>query len=383
MKDFNFLTKQYIVPTYVNRGLVFTRGEGCYLFDASGTQYLDLMSSYGASILGYSHPILNEQIIKQAQQLVNLHGSFVSDVRASASQKLIERCGKNYSHVYWSNSGAEAVEAALKFAAVKTGKKKFISAKNSYHGKTLGALSATGIPKYRVPFEPLLWDFSFHDYGNSESLRSLMSNEVAAVIIEPMQGDGGMTLPPSGYLEKVRAICTEFGALLIIDEIQTGTGRTGTFLLSETIQADILCLGKGLAGGLPVGATIVTPEVLAAIPKGLHTSTFAGSPLVCAGVLAVLEIVTDEFLQKEVAEKGAYFQHQLTTLKNVVQIRGTGLMLGIEVSENRDLILKKLQTEKILAIPAADNIVRFLPPYIITKPELDRTIEILHKILSA
>lgn len=196
MKDYISLHQQYIVPTYVNRGLVFTRGEGAYLIDIYGTRYLDLMSNYGASILGYGHPALTERITKQAAQLVNVHGSFVSDVRAVASQKIIERCGGRYSHIFWSNSGTEAVEVALKFAVVKTGKKKIISAVGSYHGKTLGALSATGIKKYRTPFEPLLWDFAFHEYGNSKQLESLMTKDTAAVIIEPIQGDNGVVLPP-------------------------------------------------------------------------------------------------------------------------------------------------------------------------------------------
>lgn len=384
MKDFQYLAQKYIVRTYANRGLVLEKGKGMYLYDQNNVKYLDLMSNYGVNIFGHSHPVIIKALSSQLNRLVTLHGSFINQVRAEASEMLIKKCGENYESLYWSNSGAEAIEAALKFAVLTTGKKKFIACKHGYHGKTLGSLSATSGDKYRKPFEPLLWQFSHVEYNNLNDLEKNINSDIAAFVVEPVQGEGGIIVPNNSYLKKVREICQKKGALLIIDEIQSGCGRTGAFLASEKIgvSSDILCLGKGLAGGIPVGATVVSKEIALKIPKGIHTSTFGGNPLACAGVVSVLNLLDKKRLL-HIEAMGEYFISLLRKIKsdNVVEVRGTGLMIGIEVRERRDDLLKRLQQNKVLAIPGGEGVVRFLPPFIIEKKEIKIAVSVLKEIL--
>ena len=384
MKDYLYLQSKYVVPSYANRGLTIVRGQGVHLFDVEGNKYLDLMSNYGVNIFGYGHSQINSTIINQLKRLTNLHGSFTSDIRAEASEKLVKRCGEAYGKVYWSNSGAEAIDAALKFAALSTNRKRFVAAKNSFHGKTLGALSATGIEKYRKAYEPLLWQFVQVDYNEADQLKNAVDEKTAAVILEPIQGEAGVIVPDKKYLRKVEVSCREAGTLLILDEVQTGVGRTGWFLAShaDSVEADIICLGKGLAGGLSVGATIMTNELAKKIPKSSHTSTLGGNPLVCAGVLATLKSLDEKILQ-HIKKTGRYLINSLKSIKSdlIVEIRGEGLMIGIQVSKDRDRILKDLQKNGVLAIPAADDVVRFLPPYIISKKQIDEAISVFRKVL--
>ena len=375
----------YVVPTYPNRGLKLSRGEGVYLFDNLGNKYLDVMSNYGVNIFGYCHPAILGAITEQLKKLTNLHGSFLNDKRILASQKLVERCGIKDGKVYWANSGTEAVEAALKFAVYVTGKKKFVATKNSYHGKTLGALSTSGNLKYRAPFEPLIWNFSHVDFGDAEALEDVIDEDTAAIILEPVQGEGGVIFPPRAYLKKVREICDRKKILLILDEIQTGAGRTGFFLASECdcIASDILCLGKGLAGGLPVGAVVIRGDLASALEKGVMTSTFGGNPLVCAGVLSVLNLLTEELLRR-VGFLGEIFLEKLRNIKNkkIIEVRGKGLLIGVELSTNVTVVLKRMQYRGVLAAPAGDGrVVRFLPPYVITEQEIDRATAAFEKAL--
>jgi acetylornithine/LysW-gamma-L-lysine aminotransferase len=386
MKDYTLLQRKYLVNTYVNRGLTIVEGEGVYLRDASGEPYLDLMTNYGVNIFGHGHPVLTARLINQVRKLTTLHGSFANDQRAEAAQKLVGRCGGGLSQVFFSNSGAEANEAALKFAVLATGKKKFVACRNGYHGKTLGALSATDGRKFREAFEPLLWNFTVIDYNNLSALETALSDETAAFIVEPVQGEGGILLPDAGYLGHAGELCRSRRALLILDEVQTGTGRTGYFLAShpEGLFYDIVTLGKGLGGGIPIGATIVSQNIAERIPRSSHTSTFGGNPLAASGILGALEIL-DEALLAHVREIGGYFLENLLKIRSdlIVQVRGRGLMLGLEVKARRDEILKELQKEKILAIPAGDNVVRFLPPYIIEKDHLDWALEKIGGVFSA
>ncbi len=382
--DFSFLQKNFTVDSYVNRGVTFVRGERCYLIDNNGEYYLDLMTNYGVNIFGHNHPYIIGQIKKQLSKIITLHCSFFNDVRALSAKKVVERCGKGLSKVYFSNSGAEAIESALKFAVLATGKKKFLSCYGSYHGKTLGALSATYNQKYRTPFEPLLWEFSFIPYNDLEALKNLIDETFSAFIVEPIQGESGVNIPNDGYLKEAKRICEQREVLMIVDEIQTGLGRTGSFLASENEidSYDVICFGKGLAGGLPVGITLVSDKISEKIPKSIHSSTFGGSPLVCSGINATLDLLDNEMLE-EIREKGNYFIRKLKEIKSdfILEIRGKGLMLGIEFREKRDLVLKALQRRKILAIPAGENVVRFLPPYIIKKDQIDEAVDVLSDIL--
>ena len=383
MKNYLFLQQQFVVNTYVNRGLNLVRGEGMYLYDEKGDKYLDLMSNYGVNIFGHTHPEITKVLSAQLQKLTVLHGSFTNDMRAESAFQLVERCGGGLSQVFFSNSGAEAVEAALKFAVLTTGKKKFIAAVHSYHGKTLGALSATYGDKYKKMFAPLLWDFTFIDHGDIKQLEKNIDKDVAAFIVEPIQGEGGIYTPPMDYLQKVHEVCNKHNILLILDEIQTGCGRTGTFLASQKskIDYDIVCLGKGLAGGIPVGATLVSKKIAAKIPKQIHTSTFGGNPLASAGIIATLEFLNEKTLA-HVQKIGSYFIRELKSIKSdqILEVRGEGLMIGLAVKD-RNALLKELQKNNILTIPAGDDVVRFLPPFIVEKKHIDEAITVLKKIL--
>lgn len=386
MKDYQYLQQKYLINTYPNRGLNLIFGKGVFLYNDKDEKYLDLMSNYGVNIFGHSQPFVSKSIIAQWKKLSTLHCSFTNDVRALAAEKLVERCGGGLDQVYFSNSGTEAIEAALKFAVLATGKKKFIAFRNGYHGKTLGALSATDGDKYREPFEPLLWNFEHINYNDIPSLEKVIDNDISALIIESIQGEGGIIVPDKGYLKRTREICNEHGTLLIIDEIQTGVGRTGFFLASqsEEISYDIVCLGKGLAGGIPIGATLVSNKISLKIPKLIHSSTFGGNPLACAGILAILELL-DEKMLTHIKNLGDYFTDQLKLIKSdlVKQIRGSGLMIGVELNDRRNEILKKLQQNNILAIPAGENVIRFLPPYVINKKQISFVVEKLKDILAS
>jgi acetylornithine/succinyldiaminopimelate/putrescine aminotransferase len=373
------MTAGALLDLYPNRGLRFVRGDGAYLQAADGRRYLDLATNYGVSIFGYGHPVITAALAAQLEALPTLHGSFTSDVRVKASLALARRLPMDAPAICWSNSGAEAVEAAIKFAALATGRKRFVTCRHGYHGKTLGALSATDSAKYRDPFEPLLWQFDRVEYGETRAIREALDDRTAAVIVEPVQGEGGVVVPPPGYLAAVREATAEAGVLLIVDEIQTGCGRTGRFLAldHDHVSPDIVCLGKGLAGGIPVGATAVSSQVADRIPRGIHTSTFGGNPLACAGVLAVLALLTDELLA-EVSRLGGRFIARLRQeAGHEADVRGMGLMAGVSVGERRDGVLKALQRQGVLAIPAGADVVRFLPPYVVSEEDLDRAATLL------
>lgn len=384
-QKFQILQKKYVVNTYPDRGVTFVKGEGVFLHDISGQKYLDLMTNYGVNIFGYNHPQITQCLLNQMKRLITLHGSFNNNMRAEAAQALIKRCGGGLSQVYFSNSGAEANEAALKFAVLATGKKKFISCKGGYHGKTLGALSASAGEKYRMPFEPLLWDFQHIEYNNLSQLEAALDDHIAAFIVEPIQGENGVNVPDPGYIRQAKELCQSRNVFIILDEVQTGAGRTGYFLASQTeeISYDIVCLGKGLAGGLPVGATLVSPSISENIPKFSHTSTFGGNPLVGAGIMVTLKLL-DENMLFQIRKTGKSFKDGLKKIKSdhIVTIKGKGLMLGIEVNSVRDEILKSLQKEKVLACPAADNVVRFLPPYILEDNHVDQALDTINRVFS-
>lgn len=376
----------YLVASYPNRGITLVEAEGIYLIDLEGNKYLDLGSNYGVNILGYKHPAITKALSQQLNLLINLHGSFGSDVRRVSAKKLIEICGGKLSKVFFSNSGAEAIEAALKFTRLATGKSHFITMQNGYHGKTLGALSATSGEKYRNPFLPLLWDFTPVPFGNFELLQKAIKENTAAIITEPIQGEGGIKLSPKKYFGQLQRFCDENKILLIVDEIQSGMGRTGTFLACEqfALTPDILCLGKGLAGGIPVGATLVTESIAQKIPLHIHTTTFGGNPLACAGIIATLKEFENADIYSHIKEMGNYLLAQLQKIKHpkIVDARGIGLMLALELTENATWVLKALQQKHIIAIPAGSNIIRFLPPFVITKKDIDTVITALSEIFN-
>jgi len=384
MSESRVLQRTYSVAVYPDRGLILKRGDGVYLYDESGRRYLDLMTNYGVNIFGYNHPLLTGALTAQAETLPTLHGSFNNGVRARAAVSLVRRCGGGLARVHFANSGTEAVEAALKFAVLATGKKRFIACRRGFHGKTLGALSSSDNPFYTNPFRPLLWEFVLIDHNDLPQLEAALNDRTAAFLVEPVQGEGGVHTAAPGYLAGARELCRSSGALMVVDEIQTGMGRTGRFLASESEirQQDLVCLGKGMAGGVPAGAVLVSPSVAGAIPRAIHTSTFGGNPLACAGINAVLELLDGDRL-RHVDEIGAGFLAGLRRLPSppLIAARGEGLMIGADFDGDRNTILRRLQEKGILAIPAGNTTVRFLPSYLLERDHVDRVCETLSGIL--
>ena len=383
MTDVAALQRRVLLDTYVNRGLAIVRGEGAWVFDLDGKRYLDLTSAYGTAILGYGHPELTRALTRQLETLHVLHCSFANDVRVEATRALLARAGPQLKRAFWCNSGAEAVEAALKLAVLATGRKRIVACIGAFHGKTFGALSITHDPRYRTAFEPLLWEVVHVPFGDVEALAATVP-DAAAFVVEPIQGESGVRPAPDGYLAAARETCDANRALFVVDEVQTGIGRTGRFLAChrEGVAPDIVCLGKGLAGGVPAGATLLTEAVAAHAFRGAHSSTFGGNPLAAAGVLAVLGVLTDPFLT-EVAAKGDAFMNRLRAIDTgrIVEVRGCGLMVAVELDRERDRVLRELQNDWVLALPAGTSALRFLPPYVVERSDVEHTADELADVL--
>ena len=382
--DYYGMQEKYIAPTYGMRGVTIIRGEGVYLFDDNGKKYVDCFSNYGVNILGHNLPEINEAINKQLDILTNLHGSFASDKRSLFAKRLVDL--SKLDKVFFCNSGTEAVEAAIKFARLATGRKEIVSAKMGYHGKTMGALSLTKtMPKYNEPFLPLIEPVKSFSYDDPESLRQVVSSETSAVFLEPIQGEGGIRIPKADYFRKVKEICSMNGALLVIDEIQTGMARTGRLFAIEHfgIRPDIMCLGKGLSGGMPVGAVLITEEISAKLYPGCHTNTFGGNPLVCAAGLATFDYIEQRGLIENAGDVGDYFVNKLKALQSPIvrEVRGMGLMIAIELKIKASEYTKRLQEEGVIVIPTGATVLRLLPPVIFSKENVDEVMPLFEKVL--
>ncbi|NTV23147.1 MAG: aspartate aminotransferase family protein [Nanoarchaeota archaeon] len=374
-----------IAPTYGSRGLSIERGEGVYLFDSAGKKYLDCFSNMGVNILGHNNPDINAAITKQIGLLTNLHGSFSNSARSKFAEKLCKET--SMPKMFFCNSGAEAVESAMKFARLATGRKEIIAAKMAYHGKTFGALSLTNtMKKYNEPFLPLLEHVKHFSYDDTEDLKRTISSETAAVILEPIQGEGGVRLPSQGFLSAAKKICEENGALLVIDEIQTGMGRTGKLLASQhdDVRPDMICMAKGLAGGVPAGAVLISDEISGKLFSGCHTNTFGGNPLACAAGIAVLDTIERDGLLSNAEDVGSYFLSRLQEIKSpyVREVRGRGLMIAIELKTKASDYVKALQDKGILTIPTLANVIRLLPPIIIAKEDVDLALPVFREVLT-
>lgn len=383
---YQLLENKYLVQTYIRRGLTLVKGKGMYLYDNHGKKYLDFTSNIGVNILGHCHPRLIEIIKSQVEKLINLHGSFSNDQRALASEKLIKITPKNLTRIFWSNSGTESIEAAIKFAFLSSGRRKFIAVENSFHGKTLGALSLMGSNEYREKFNTLInQNIKFIKYNNIDSLKKAIDKNTCALILEPIQGEAGIIPAKKDFLKVARDLCDQNGVILIFDEIQSGMARTGKFLACYhfKVYPDILCLAKGLAGGIPIGATLISEKIHAKIPRKIHTSTFGGNPLATACCLTVLNLI-DKKLLMNVSKMGNYFLQQLQLIKSekIKEVRGVGLMVGVELNYSMTAIVKKMQNLGVLAIPTKSNIIRFLPPLIVKKTHIDQVVKIFEKVLS-
>jgi acetylornithine/LysW-gamma-L-lysine aminotransferase len=386
------MNKQQIINTenkhtsgvYAKQTLTIVRGQGASLFDIDGVEYLDCSSGHGVANLGHAHPKIAEALYKQANTLITLFESFPNDQRAMLMEK-ITALVPGLDRVFFCNSGTEAVEAAFKFARISTGRKNFIAAMRAFHGRTFGSLSATYNKKYREGFEPLLPGVSHVSYNNIEALDKAVNEETAAVILEVVQGEGGLYPASADYIQAARRICDERGALLIIDEIQTGFGRTGKMFAVQHygVTPDLLTCAKSLAGGVPMGAVLIGPNIKNLVP-GVHGSTFGGNPLSCAAANVALDVIIGEDLPGQAAAKGAYLMEKLKKIQspNIREVRGIGLMVGIEMKQKVTPYIKALQEKKIIALNAGLTVIRLLPPLVITYEQIDHLVDVLTEVLT-
>ena len=369
---------------YAKQTLTIVRGQGALLFDADGVEYLDCSSGHGVANLGHAHPKIADALYKQANTLVTLFETFPNDQRALLMEK-ITALVPGLDRVFFCNSGTESVEAAFKFARISTGRKNFVAAMRAFHGRTFGSLSATFNKKYREGFEPLLPGVSHVSYNNIEALNKAVNEETAAVILEVVQGEGGVYPASLDYIQAARRICDERGALLIVDEIQSGFGRTGRMFAIQHfgVTPDLLTCAKSLAGGVPMGAVLIGQNVKNLTP-GVHGSTFGGNPLSCAAANASLDVMKDEDLPGQAAAKGAYLIEKLKSIPspNIREVRGLGLMIGIEMKQKVAPYLKALQDRKIIALNAGMTVIRLLPPLVITYEQIDHLVAALTEVLA-
>ena len=378
----------------MSEGFVFSEkpiaietGEGLTLTATDGTDYLDCGASYACTPLGHCPPAVVEAIQAQASDLLYVQGSYPVAVRTALREQLAAYAPGDLSKVWLCNSGTEANEAALKFARSATGREKIVAAKRAFHGRTLGALSLTWKDAYRDPFGPLPGQVEFVPYGDAEALAEAVDEETAAVFLEPVQGEGGVHPGGSEYLQTAREATAETGAALVLDEIQTGLGRTGTLWACENagVVPDVLTTAKGLASGLPIGAALCADWV--ADEAGNHGSTFSGNPLVAAAAGATLTELVENDVPEHAGEVGAYLQSELETAVEthdlpVREVRGTGLMIGIEVKRGANRVLRDLALEaQVLALPAGRSVVRLLPPLVLEKEDADRIVNALVEVL--
>ncbi len=370
---------------YLKQPLVIVRGQGASLFDMEGVEYLDCSSGHGVANLGHAHPKVAEAIYKQASTLITLFETFPNDKRAELMKKITSLVD-GLDRVFLCNSGTESVEAAFKFSRISTGRKNIVAAMRAFHGRTYGSLSATYNKKYREGFEPLVPGFCHVAYNNIEALDKAVTNETAAVILEVIQGEGGVYPANIEYVQAAWRICNERGALLIVDEIQSGFGRTGKMFAIQHfgVTPDLLTCAKSLAGGVPMGAVLIGRNVKNLTP-GVHGSTFGGNPLSCAAAIAALNVIEEEDLPSQAEAKGKYLIEKLKKIDspNVREVRGLGLMVGIEMKQKVMPYIKALQEKRIIALNAGMTVIRLLPPLVISYEQIDHLVEVLSEVLVA
>ena len=380
---------QYLGNLYQRFPVTIEKGLGAHVWDTNNKEYIDCMGGYGVALVGHRNERVVNAIKSQIDKIITVHSSLYSKTREEFLETLFKVAPKGLTQAHLNNSGAEAIEAAMKFARKFTGKKGMVAMNGSYHGKSMGALSLTFNPKYRKAFQPLVDKVTFSPFGNIESLREKIDDDTAFVILEPIQGESGINVAPDGFLQDVRKLCDDNGILLIFDEIQAGLGRTGRMWASEhwDTAPDILCIAKGIAGGVPMGVTMVRPDILDCISKGEHSSTFGGNPLSCAAGTATLQALTQDGLIDNADKMGKLFRDGLERLKEkhtvIREIRGKGLMIGIELKfEVKDILMEGIE-KNLLLLYSGRNILRLLPPLVISEEDVTRSLEILDELLTS
>ncbi|MBQ9615725.1 MAG: acetylornithine transaminase [Selenomonadaceae bacterium] len=384
--------RQGYLPVFQRYPIVLERGEGAYVYDNTGKKYLDFLGGIAVNVLGHAYGPLVEAVAEQAGKLIHCSNLYYTQAQADAADKLVKLSGLG--KAFFGNSGAEANEGAIKLARkyahqFDPEKSQIITALDSFHGRTIATLTATGQPKYQEGFGPLPAGFDYVPYNDIHALEKLMSEKTCAVMLETIQGEGGVYTPKDDYLKQVRALCDKYHALLIFDEIQAGIGRSGKFFAYERyhVKPDIVTLAKGLAGGVPIGAFIATDEVAKAFHAGDHGTTFGGNPLACAAANVVLDTVPKEQFLAHVEEVGTYFKGKLEALQQsypalMTEVRGVGLILGVQLTKpGRDIVNKCLERGAIINCTAG-TVLRFIPPLIITKAQVDEVVGILDTVLS-
>jgi acetylornithine/N-succinyldiaminopimelate aminotransferase len=390
--DFIVMNRKHVFNTYGRTPIMLVEGQGCRVRDSEGKEYLDFIAGLAACPLGHGHAGLAEAISEQARKLIHVSNLFHIEPQIELARLLTEHCFAD--KAFFCNSGAEANEGAIKLARRYFSSQgdheryHIITMDNSFHGRTLATLAATGQTKYRDGFEPHMPGFSHVKFGDIEALEQALTPRTAAVLTEPIQGEGGVCVPPVKYLGEVRRLCDENGCLLMLDEVQTGMGRTGMLFAHEHfgIKPDVMTLAKGIAGGVPMGALLATDEAAGALVPGTHASTFGGNPLAsAAGVAVVRQILSDGFLT-EVVNKGAYLRSRLENLAEqhgvIREVRGIGLMQAIDLRVSGADLVADMREKGVLVNCTADTVLRFLPPLIVTEEEIDQVVDALDSVLS-
>jgi acetylornithine/N-succinyldiaminopimelate aminotransferase len=382
------LFQRYVIGNYTRYPVCLVRGEGSYVWDAEGNRYLDLFPGWGCDLLGHCPPRVAAAVRQQVGELIHVPNTWYTEAQGLLAQALNERCGWD-GKSFFCNSGTEAVEAAIKLARLsgKPGRYKIITMINSFHGRTLGALTATGQPKYHQGLEPLLAGFSYAPFGDLGAAARLIDAETCAILVEPIQGEGGINLPPQGYLEGLRELADQHKLLLIFDEVQSGMGRTGRWFAHQhyAVQPDAMTLAKALAGGLACGALVARPEAAEKLKPGTHAATFGGNPIACRAALATIETIEADHLLERAERIGARFQHRLTVLKarcpSIQEIRVKGAMIGVELSTDGAPIVNQCLRRKLLINCTHGTVLRLLPAMNLTDEQIDEGCSILEEIL--
>lgn len=380
--------QRFVIANYTRYPVCLVRGEGSHVWDDEGNRYLDFFPGWGCDLLGHCPPRIVRAVQEQVAQLIHVPNTWYTEAQGRLAQALSERTGWG-GQSFFCNSGAEAIEAAIKIARLngKPGRYKIISMLNSFHGRTLGALSATGQPKYHQGLEPLLAGFSYAPYGDLDAAAKLIDSETCAILLEPIQGEGGINLPPPGYLQGLRELCDRHRLLLIFDEVQAGMGRTGRWFAHQhwDVQPDVMTLAKALAGGVAAGGLVARPEAAEKLRPGTHAATFGGNPLACVAALAAIETIEADGLLRRAEELGQYFQQRFEALRQrcplIHEVRVKGAMIGIELTVDGAPVVKACLERRLLINCTHTTVLRLLPALTLTDAERDQGCDILEEVL--
>ncbi|HKO65281.1 MAG TPA: aspartate aminotransferase family protein [Candidatus Nitrosocosmicus sp.] len=382
--------ESFVGDLYQRFPVTISKGKGCKVWDTSGKEYLDCMGGYGVALVGHCNDRVIQAITSQVQELITCHMSVYNNTRLNFLEKFSKIAPNNLKKIFFTNSGTESVEAALKFSRKFTGKPGVLALNGGYHGKTFGSLSVTYNEKYRKSFLPLLDHMQFIPYSESDTISDIVTNtndKIGTVIVEPIQGETGIIMPPSDFLRDIRNICNENNLVLIFDEIQSGLGRTGKMWAGQhwDVEPDMMCLAKGIAGGVPMGLTVMRSEIIDCLKVGEHSSTFAGNPLACAAGSATIDSLTEDKLVSNSETMGRIFKSGLLEIKEkykiVREVRGLGMMLGVEMRfDVKDILLDGIKNG-IMMLYSGRNILRLLPPIVMKEEEVNKSLELINKVI--